>query len=254
MKKNLLDLFSGTHSVGICAKNYKRSNTDEVYNVVSLDRDLDSKSKLYNYVSNNHIKEDIMTWNYKIYPVGYFHIITASPVCVWWSCMRRAVLSNERIQNDINELGKPMLDKVIEIIEYFKPNYYWIENPQTGSMKEYIKEKHPKYYKNKIVDYCSYDDNIGYMKRTIFFTNININPLLCKKDKCPNKINGRHKINIAYNMYVFDNGKKIFTNTKELRQKYKDYEKHKQKTTKNKYDRYKIPFNLINDLLENSQA
>ena len=36
-----------------------------------------------------------------------------------------------------------MVDKIIEIIEYFKPNYYWIENPQTGGMKYYIPRKTP---------------------------------------------------------------------------------------------------------------
>lgn len=240
----LLELFSGTHSVGIRAEL-------KGFEIVSLDRDLDAKSKLYDYTSKNHIKTDIMTWDYKVYPPNHFHIVTASPVCLWWSCMRRAVLPWERIESDIVKYGRPMVDKVIEIIEYFNPKYYWVENPYTGSMKEYIKSAHPQFYsKHKVVDYCSYDDNIGYQKRTILFTNIDIKPKLCLKEKCPNKENGRHKINIAYNMYVMDGTKKVFTNTKELRLKYKNFEKHKQRSTTSKYDRYKIPFKLIDDLLD----
>ena len=56
MKKNLLELFSGTGSVGKVAK--------DNYNVISLDRDMEAD-----------IKEDIMTWDYKKYPKDYFYII-----------------------------------------------------------------------------------------------------------------------------------------------------------------------------------
>ena len=40
----VLELFSGTHSVGVVCK-------EKGYEVISLDRDLGSKSKLYNYES-----------------------------------------------------------------------------------------------------------------------------------------------------------------------------------------------------------
>lgn len=240
----LLELFSGTHSVGVVAKEFD-------IEVVSLDRDLGSKSKLYDYESKNHIQKDILTWDYKKdFKEGEFDIITASPVCLWWSAMRRAKMTKERIEEDIDLYGKPMVDKVIEIIEFFKPRYYWIENPYTGLMKHYIKSEYPEYYdKNIIVDYCKYDDEIGYKKRTIFWTNIKAEAKKCKND-CKNFENGRHKINIAYNMYVIDNDKKVFIFTKALREKYKDYEKHHQRTTINKYDRYKIPFSLIRDLIK----
>jgi len=79
---NHLELFSGTHSFG-------KVSSKLGYNVYSLDRDLDAECPLKSgYVSNTHIKEDIMTWNYKIYPKRYFKIITASPVCLWWSALR----------------------------------------------------------------------------------------------------------------------------------------------------------------------
>lgn len=241
----LLELFSGTHSVGVVAK---KKNID----VVSLDRDLGSKSLLYDYENMNHIQEDIMTWDYKKdYKEGEFDIITASPVCLWWSAMRRAKMSKERIERDIDLFGKPMVDKIIEILEFFKPRYYWIENPFTGLMKHYIKSQYPEFFeKYIIVDYCKYDDEIGYQKRTIFWTNINMEGKKCKKD-CKNFENGRHKVNIAYNTYVIDNDKKVYIFTKALREKYKDYKKYHQGTTKNKYERYKIPLKLVENLLDN---
>lgn len=241
----ILELFSGTHSIGKVCKEYN-------YEVISLDKDLDGKCKFDTDYDNskNHIKEDIMTWNYKIYPSKHFNLITASPVCLWWSCMRRCVIDKDTIEEDINKYGKPMVDKLFEIIEYFKPNFWWIENPQTGLMKKYIESKYPQYNTYYDFDYCKYS-NWGYQKRTRFWTNIkNVKPKLCKKD-CENIINGRHKINIACNEYVLIDNKKIFINTKELREQYKEHEKYKTSTTKNKYERYRIPESIIKELLDN---
>ena len=187
----VLELFSGTHSIGKVAHSLG-------WEVVSLDRDLKGSCPFGSgYESDMHIQEDIMTWDYKKdFNKGDFDIITASPVCLWWSKLRDVwtgirnrkikgmdrFLTKEDIENDIEKFGKPMVDKVFEIIDYFKPKYWWIENPATGKMKNYIIDK-PFY----IIDYCKYS-NWGYQKRTIFWTNIEgFKPLLCKKD-CENII------------------------------------------------------------------
>jgi hypothetical protein len=214
---NVLELFSGTHSIGKVAK-------IRGYNVVSLDRDLPAT-----------IETDIMTWDYKTaYPVGYFDIITASPVCLWWSLLRKSwigrkikahgdkIITKEIINEDINRYGKPMVDKVREIIDYFNPRYWWIENPQTGLMKSYILDL-PFYD----VDYCQYS-NWGYQKRTRFWTNIvRFTPKLCDKDTCPNVENYKHKRDLG--------GAKKYKNKDEG-------------TTK--HDRYRIPSKLIDDLFD----
>jgi len=166
----LLELFSGTGSIGTIAKELN-------YEVISLDKDLDAD-----------IKEDILTWNYKIYKPHHFDIITASPVCLYWSSLRNCwigrkikshpnvIFTKELLQKDIDEKGKPMVDKVREIINYFKPKYWWIENPKTGKMKNYITDL--EYYD---VDYCKY--GFPYRKRTRFWTNIKgFEPKKCKKD------------------------------------------------------------------------
>ena len=186
----VLELFSGTHSIGKVAHN-------KGWEVVSVDRDLDGTCPFGSgYVSDTHIKEDIMTWDYKKkYKPGDFDIITASPVCLWWSHLRSCwvgrkckkmhptdIITKEHIQADIDRYGKPMVDKIFEIIDYFQPKHWWIENPATGRMKEYITDK-PFYD----VDYCKYS-NWGYKKRTRIWTNIEgFEPKKCKMD-CENVI------------------------------------------------------------------
>jgi len=191
----LLELFSGTHSIGKVADNLG-------FEVISLDRDLGGECPFKtDYKSDIHIKEDIMKWNYKIYNKGDFDIITASPVCLFWSSLRNTwigrksktinpngeIVKKEDIQRDIDLYGKPMVDKVFEIIEYFEPKYWWIENPQTGRMKTYISESWSQYDNFYDVSYCKYSD-YGYEKKTRFWTNIKgFKPLICYKD-CKNII------------------------------------------------------------------
>lgn len=216
----VLELFSGTGSVGKVARS-------KGWEVVSLD--LENKF-------TPDILTDINTWDYKeAYPVGHFDIITASPVCLWWSHLRCSnlgrklkslngeELTREILERDIETKGKPMVRKVLEIINYFKPKYYTIENPQTGRMKEFLANL-PHYD----VDYCKY--GFDYRKRTRFWTNIsNFIPLTCKKD-CDAIVH----IDPRRNLY-----------------------KHKKTVGHgpgsggtSKYERYQIPPKLIEDLFD----
>ena len=213
-KPKMLELFSGTHSFGKVLHNK--------YDIVSLDRDLGSECPFGSgYKSGLHIQEDIMTWDYKKYPIGYFDIITASPSCFFWSSMLKtnygkklkrhggnSVFTEEMLYNDIDNLGIPMVDKVFEIMDYFKPLWWVIENPQTSSMKEYINDLLP--YTD--TSYCMY--GFEYRKNTRFWTNI---PNQLKK--CNHKI---HKLSAC-------NGKG-------------------QGGGSNRLPRYKIPPLLIEDL------
>ena len=163
---NHLELFSGTHSFGKVTKK-------KGYNVISLDRDLGGKCPFTNYDnSNNHIQEDIMTWDYKIYPKGYFKLITASPVCLWWSICRLSWIGRKLKAHGTKIITAEILDK--------DPEFYIIENPQTGKMKHYINDLIPYYD----LDYCIY--GFDYRKTTRFWTNIelqNINRCNHKKHK-----------------------------------------------------------------------
>jgi len=159
---------------------------------------LSGKCPFSNYDnSDNHIQEDIMTWDYKIYPKGYFKLITASPVCMWWSHLRRSwigrkikahgdtIITNEILDKDIELYGVPMVDKVFEIIDYFNPDYYIIENPASGSMKKYINDLIPNY----VLYYCNY--GYDYKKPTRFWTNIKIKNI----KKCTHK---KHKLALGH--------------------------------------------------------
>lgn len=108
----LLELFSGTGSVGTVAKSLG-------WNVVSLD------------LKNADINCNIMDWDFKLYPAEYFDFIWSSPPCTEYSKAKTTVVRN------IEEANKIVI-KTIEIIEYLKPRVRFIENPQTGFLKNRI--------------------------------------------------------------------------------------------------------------------
>ena len=172
----VLELFAGTGSVGkVCRK--------KGYEVISLD------------LQGADINVNIMDWDYTAaFPVGHFDIIWGSPPCHSFSNLRRcwigrklkehngAVCSAELLDEDMYRKGLPILRRTQEIIDYFKPKYWFMENPQTGRMKDFLKDV--PYYD---ADYCKYSD-WGYKKRTRFWTNMDLDhdPLkLCCKD-CEN--------------------------------------------------------------------
>ena len=160
---NLLELFSRTGSVGKVAKNLG-------YNVVSLD------------LKNADINCDILNWDYTKYDRGHFDFVWASPPCTEYSIAK--TLGTRKIDE-----ANRIVMKTIEIINYFNPKYWFIENPQTGLLKqqEFMKELD---YKD--VDYCKY--GMPYRKRTRLWNNLKgkwVSRPLCCKD-CGNIINNRH--------------------------------------------------------------
>lgn len=174
--KRLLELFSGTKSVSSAIPGM----FDEVISV-----DILHKFKPTEVA-------DILEWNYKKYPVNFFHSIWASPPCTQYSILQR---SNPKNKPDI-EFANRIVQRTIEIIQYFNPEQYFIENPQTGELRNQEFMDCIPYYD---VDYCRYSD-WGYRKRTRIWTNVeNFTPLLCEgKNKCPNMIPNK-KIHMVSN-------------------------------------------------------
>ena len=175
MTITVLELFSGTGSVGKICKEFG-------WNVVSLDLDPSFTAD---------INIDILKWDYCAFKRRHFSVIWASPPCNTFSTIRRTwigrklkchgdtIITPEIIEKDIQEEGLPLLRKAQEIIEYFEPQIWFIENPQLGRMKDYIHPTIPYYD----VDYCRYCD-WGYRKRTRIWTNLlGFEPKLCNK-KC----------------------------------------------------------------------
>lgn len=152
---NVLEVFSGTGSVGKCCKELG-------WDVVSVDLILPADHQV-----------DIMDFDYKQYPKDHFDIVWASPPCTEYSCMNYC--RPEKIP-DLEGADKLVL-KTLEIINYFNPELWFIENPQTGLLKSRPFMKDIPFYD---VDYCMYNHLIR--KRTRIWTNkTEWNNKLCDK-------------------------------------------------------------------------
>ena len=180
---NVLELFSGTGSVGkVCDK--------LGWNSVSVDLIADADHKV-----------DIMEFDYKQYPKDYFQVVWASPPCTnysklqdgWLGRMRKGEIYTREIQEkEMNQDDKLVL-KALEIIDYFNPDLWFIENPSSSRMKDRSFMKDIPFY---LVDYCMYSD-WGYRKRTRIWTNKKeFFPKLCDKN-CGNMIGNLHKTNLG---------------------------------------------------------
>ena len=173
----LLDLFTGTGSIAKVAR-------DLGYEVVSLD--IDSKC-------NATICADITEFDYQSqFEPGSFEVIWASPPCETFSCARKCnigrevngeMMTPETLARAVNEIGVPILRRTQELIKYLKPKAYFIENPYTGRMKEFIPEK------PMIFDYCMF--GFDYRKRTAIWTNINVESKMCDRTHL---IDGKHRM------------------------------------------------------------
>ena len=173
----LLDLFTGTGSIAKVARELG-------YEVVSLD--IDPKC-------NPDICADITEFDYQSqFEPGSFDIIWASPPCQTFSCARKCnigrhvkgeLMTQETLARDVNELGVPILRRTQEIIEFLQPKVWFIENPYTGKMKEYIAKK------PYIFDYCMF--GYDYRKRTAVWTNVNVESKMCDRSHL---IDGKHRM------------------------------------------------------------
>jgi hypothetical protein len=183
----LLELFSGTKSVS--------KATPEFTEVISVD---------IVPAFAPTILTDILQWDYKVYPPGHFHTIWASPPCQEFSCLNHA--RPEKIPN--LEWADSLVKKAIEIIEYFAPERFFIENPQTGSLKD-------RDYMLGIpfldFDYCRF--GFPYRKRTRIWTNMDGYDVLCTgSGSCPQMIGKKHKNmigNSKYKEYWLVKGKRL---------------------------------------------
>ena len=71
-----------------------------------------------------------MTWDYKVqYKSGEFDVVFASPPCDQFSRARTTAPRNL-------DRGDKIVKKTLEIINYFKPRQWCLENPRTGLLSQ----------------------------------------------------------------------------------------------------------------------
>jgi site-specific DNA-cytosine methylase len=183
---NCLEIFSGTHSVGkVC---------DQLgWNAISVDLELPATHKC-----------DIMDFNYKQYPQDYFDVVWASPPCLHYSRLQDSWLNRKKgdgivytkeIRDQKMDESDKLVLKSLEIIDYFKPSLWCLENPQTGRLKDRDIMKGLPFYD---IDYCMYSD-WGYRKRTRIWTNKKDwdNKLCDGSGTCGNMEKSHHKKRVS---------------------------------------------------------
>jgi len=157
----ILELFSGTRSIGkVC--DYLGWESVSVDFILPADHNC-----------------DIMDFDYKQYPKDHFDIVWSSPPCTEYSKAKTKGKRNIEYANLI-------VLKTLEIIQYFNCHYWYLENPQTGKLKDQPFMLNLPYVD---CDYCMYGK--PYRKRTRIWTNRDVKLCLCNK-KCGAFINGKH--------------------------------------------------------------
>jgi hypothetical protein len=164
-----LEIFAGTQSFSKAVK--RQSLENETITVDILNK------------FQPTIQTDILEWDYKTYPVGYFDVIWCSPPCTEYSKAKTRGIRNL-------ELADSLVRKSFEIIDYFKPKYFIVENVGTGLLVKRMKDIRdvPMY----LVDYCAYGK--PYRKRTALWSNIAFEFQLCAGvGKCLGMDGRKHK-------------------------------------------------------------
>ena len=124
---------------------------------------------------------DIMTWDYKAaFPQGHWDVIWASPDCTQYSIARTTAKTPRNFAQ-----ADALVQKCLEIIDYFQPSVWFIENPDSGLLKTRAVVAGLPYVR---VDYCMYS-GCPYRKRTRIWTNAQWTPRLCDR---LHLIDGKH--------------------------------------------------------------
>jgi site-specific DNA-cytosine methylase len=154
-----LELFSGTGSVG-------RALRAAGWEVISLD--LLPKFR-------PSICCDILDWDYKQWPQGHFDFIWASPPCTQYSRARTTAHTPRDLEG-----ADAIVQRTLDIIEWYQPRAWLMENPATGLLtKRSVVAGLP--YRD--VTYCRY--GARYQKATrLWGACPNFKPKHCRDQRC----------------------------------------------------------------------
>ena len=179
VKPKALDLFCGTKSV-------TRALETLGFEVFPLDNRPSTKPSFCT---------DILGWSYKeTFEPSTFQLIFASLPCTELST---ALTTRER---DL-VLAEKLIMKTLEIIEFFQPKEYFIENPASSLLKDMeCMAGIPRIR----VDYCQVEPAWGYQKPTMIFGTVeNLQNVQCDFENCAALKPGqkRHKVRLGGNSY-----------------------------------------------------
>ena len=120
---------------------------------------------------------DIRKWDYKkICKPGEFALIFASIPCTEFS---QALTTRERDLKTADSIAK----KTLEIIQWLKPEKYFIENPAGGSLLR--KRPYMQGIPRIRVDYCQFQPKWGYKKPTFIFGTVqHLKDRVCNPETC----------------------------------------------------------------------
>ena len=152
----ILELFAGTGSVGEAMATHWPDAE-----IISLDITPDNEPT---------ICTDITQWDYFEYQPGYFDVIWASPPCQFYS---RAAYRTKTDRTKGDRTAKLTFD----IINYFEPKAWFVENPATGKMHTRDWAAQYEMYRDRCT-YCKYGTK--YMKATSIWTNMDVDLKVCK--------------------------------------------------------------------------
>jgi site-specific DNA-cytosine methylase len=124
---------------------------------------------------------DVLKWNYKkLFVPGYFDIVTAGVPCQEYSVAKTVGMRNL-------DLADRIVKRTLAIIDYLKPNVWWIENPRFGMLKDRPFMKGIPFID---LDYCQFSE-WGYQKPTRFWVSANLAHLTsrtCDPRVCRNTV------------------------------------------------------------------
>lgn len=124
------------------------------------------------------IAEDILTWDYRSHgSPGSYDIVFAWPDCRYFSDARRTAPPPAEF-----ERAKELVRRCLEIIAYFRPRLWAMENP-AGNQRHALRHQafmaaHARFL--KLTSYCAY--GFAYSKPTCIWTNADIELLRCTND------------------------------------------------------------------------
>ena len=183
MAMRVLDVFSGTQSI---SKVFRK----EGHECITVDVDPVFKP--------THLV-DVLQWDYKsIYQPNDFDYVHCSPPCIMYSSLNvcnygryisykgEDVLWCRDLHEKALEESDLLVKKALEMIDYFKPRFWTIENPYHNLFPFLGKRECMRDKPFVVAGYCEY--GMDYKKPTAFFNNFDL-----VLSKCSHKGRENHK-------------------------------------------------------------